>query len=108
MGINELLTVADICISDYSSLVFDFALFERPIIFFAFDEEEYNDERGVYYTLEELEAGPVLKTNEDVIAHIQSMDKDAEMKRIKNFKERFMSSCDGHANDRIIEYIDKI
>lgn len=108
MGINELLTVADICISDYSSLVFDFALFERPNIFFAFDEEEYNDERGVYYTLEELEAGPVLKTNEDVIAHIQSMDKDAEMKRIKNFKERFMSSCDGHANDRIIEYIDKI
>lgn len=108
MDINELLTVADICISDYSSLVFDFSLFERPIVFFAFDEDKYNDERGVYYTLDELDAGPVLKTNEEVIAHIKSMDVALEHERAKKFRERFMCSCDGHANDRIMEYIDAI
>lgn len=46
MTIEELLMVSDICISDYSSLVFEFSLFERPMIFFAYDLEDYFDWRG--------------------------------------------------------------
>ncbi|MCF0111285.1 MAG: CDP-glycerol glycerophosphotransferase family protein, partial [Erysipelotrichaceae bacterium] len=43
MDINALLTVTDILITDYSSLVFDYAFFARPILFFTFDEELYGD-----------------------------------------------------------------
>ncbi len=48
-GINELLCGADLVISDYSSLVFEYSLFERPMIFFACDREDYADWRGCYY-----------------------------------------------------------
>ncbi len=46
MDIEELLCVADICISDYSSLVFEYSLFEKPIVFFAYDLNNYFDWRG--------------------------------------------------------------
>ena len=47
--IEELLCVSDLCISDYSSLVFEYSLFERPMLFFAYDFEEYGEWRGFYY-----------------------------------------------------------
>ena len=49
LAIEELLTVADVCITDYSSLIFEYSLFERPMVFFAYDMENYLDERGFYY-----------------------------------------------------------
>ena len=64
MTIEDLLCVSDICISDYSSLVFEYSLFERPMLFFAYDLDEYFDWRGFYYDYNELTPGPVCKTNE--------------------------------------------
>ena len=46
--IEELLCVSDLCISDYSSLVFEYSLFERPMLFFAYDFEEYGEWRGFF------------------------------------------------------------
>lgn len=105
MDINELMTVSDICITDYSSLVFDFAIYEKPVVFFAYDEDEYCDERGFYYTVGELSAGPVCRTNEEVVDYIANIDKRFDIGDIKKFKERFIRDCDGHATERIIKII---
>lgn len=107
MDINELMTVADICISDYSSVVFEFSLFERPIIFFMYDLEDYSDSRGMYYTYEELaECGPICKTNEEVIDYIAHVDERFDKEKVTEFKNRFMSACDGHATERIMNFIE--
>lgn len=105
MDINELMTVSDICITDYSSLVFDFAIYERPIVFFAYDEDEYCDERGFYYTVGELGAGPVCRTNEEVVEYIVNIDSRFDINDMKRFRERFIRDCDGHATERIIKII---
>ena len=71
LSIEELLSTADICISDYSSLVFEYSLFEKPLIFFAYDLDEYFDWRGFYYDYYELAPGLIAKTNFEMIDYIK-------------------------------------
>lgn len=61
LEIDQLLCASDVCISDYSSLIFEYSLFERPMIFFAYDLDDYFDWRGFYYNYDELTPGPVVK-----------------------------------------------
>lgn len=105
MSIEELLCVADVCISDYSSLVFEYSLFEKPLIFFAYDLEEYFDWRGFYYKYDELAPGPIVKTNLEMIEYIQNLDTAFDKKAIQDFRYKFMRSCDGHSTQRIIDHI---
>ena len=101
--IEELLCVADICISDYSSLVFEYALFEKPMIFFSYDISEYFDWRGFYYDYDELAPGPIFVSNSQMIDYIQHVDERFDRDRVIRFREKFMSACDGHATERIME-----
>ena len=105
MEIDELLCVSDICISDYSSLVFEYALFEKPMLFFAYDLENYFDWRGFYYEYEELAPGPVVTTNKEIVSYIRQYEKHFDSTRVHQFKEKFMSACDGHATDKILKMI---
>lgn len=104
MTTDELLAVADICITDYSSVVFDFSLLEKPILFFAYDLERYYDERGFYYPYETFVPGPVVKNNCELIECISKI-KEFDYNKIRDFKERYMSGCDGHATKRILEQV---
>ena len=105
LDINELMVVSDICITDYSSVAFEFSLFERPLLFYVFDLEEYIDDRGLYYDFNEVTPGPLCKTNEEMIDYIKHIDERFDKQEIIDFKNKFMCSCDGHATERIIEYV---
>lgn len=107
LQIDELLMVSDICISDYSSLIFEYSLFGRPMLFYAYDLENYYDWRGFYYPYEEMTPGPVCKTNEEMIDWIKDLDKNFDPTVVEAFRERFMSGCDGHATERILELVMK-
>ncbi len=104
LSIEELLMVSDICITDYSSIVFEYSLMKKPIFFFAYDLEEYYDERGFYYPYEEFVPGPILKNTYEIVAKIQQLDK-YDMDRLEEFSKQYMSGCDGHSTKRIMEYV---
>ena len=103
LSIEDLLMVSDICISDYSSIIFEYALLERPMLFFAYDLDDYNDWRGFYYPFEEMTPGPVCTTNEEMIQWIAQIDETFDRETVTAFREKFMSACDGHATRRILE-----
>lgn len=103
LTIEDLIVTSDICISDYSSLVFEYSLFERPLIFFAFDLDEYFDWRGFYYDYFDLAPGLIAKTNFEMIDYIKNIDTRFDKKAIQAFRQKFMSSCDGHATERIMQ-----
>ncbi|MDR1018178.1 MAG: CDP-glycerol glycerophosphotransferase family protein, partial [Lachnospiraceae bacterium] len=105
IGINELIVISDICISDYSSLVFEYSLMEKPMIFYAFDLDEYLDWRGFYYPYDEMTPGPICKTNYEMIYYIQNIDELFDKQKVVGFKHKFMRSCDGHSTDRIFELV---
>lgn len=101
--IEELLAVSDVCISDYSSLVFEYSLFERPMIFLAHDLDEYFDWRGFYYPYCEMAPGPIVSNTAEVIDCIKELPEKFEKERVADFRRKFMSACDGHATERILE-----
>ena len=105
MSIEELLFVADICISDYSSLVFEYSLFEKPMIFFAFDLDNYYDWRGFYYDYKEFVPGPIYTTTEEMIDYIKHIDTKFDKQKVRQFRDKFMSACDGHATERIMKLV---
>ena len=103
--ISDMLCAADICISDYSSLVFEYSLLERPLIFFAYDLDTYFDWRGFYYDYFEMAPGPVVSNTEEIVDYIKHIDERFDLKRMQDFRYKFMRSCDGHATERILDYI---
>lgn len=105
LSIEDLLCSADICISDYSSLVFEYSLFEKPMIFYAYDYDDYCDWRGFYYDYSEFTPGPIVKTQEELIEAIKQCDGQFDKARVIAFKEKFMGSCDGHVTERLIQYM---
>ena len=108
LSIEELLTAADICITDYSSLVFEYSLFERPILFFTYDMQEYLDERGFYYPIREMMPGPVCSTTQELTEALKTPDAEFDLRRVREFKYRFMSGCDGHATARVLQLMDRV
>lgn len=107
-SIEDLICSGDICISDYSSLIFEYSLFDRPMIFFAYDLDEYFDWRGFYYDYDELAPGPVVSNTEEIVDFIKNIDSRFDKQRVINFRQKFMNSCDGHATERIMEEIMKM
>lgn len=105
MSIEDLLCVSDVCISDYSSLVFEYSLFEKPMIFFAYDLDNYYDWRGFYYDYKDFVPGPIHTTCEEMIDYIKNLATKFEKNKVVEFKNKFMSACDGHATERIMKLV---
>lgn len=104
--INELFLASDMLVTDYSSSFFDYSVLERPIIFFAYDLENYRDNlRGFYLNYETDLPGPVTTTTDQLFAEIDkatsATDKDRE--RLRLFARLYAPNDDGHAAARVID-----
>ena len=86
LSIEDLLCCADICISDYSSLVFEYSLFEKPMIFYAYDYDNYCDWRGFYYDYSEFTPGPVVQTEDELLNSIKNIDTQFDKQKVIDFK----------------------
>lgn len=105
LAIDELMAASSACISDYSSLVFEYSLLRRPLAFFAYDKADYDDWRGFYYDYDELTPGPVCATTAEVIHWLAESERAFDTSRIDAFRAKFMSACDGHATERIVRAV---
>ncbi|MGC3994803.1 MAG: CDP-glycerol glycerophosphotransferase family protein [Propionicimonas sp.] len=104
--VTDLFLASDMMITDYSSVMFDFSVTGRPMIFFVPDLAEYRDEtRGVYFDLEELAPGPVLFTQAAVVEAIRTAEADVPRfaERYVVWRDRFNAHDDGHSAERVID-----
>lgn len=110
--IQQLYLVSDILITDYSSVMFDYSLLKRPIIFYTYDYEKYAEEiRGFYFNLEDEAPGPIVRTTEKLIEAIQTAEENVEGKYKKlyeNFRKKYNHLDDGRASERVIDLIELI
>ncbi|GCD45440.1 bifunctional glycosyltransferase family 2 protein/CDP-glycerol:glycerophosphate glycerophosphotransferase [Streptomyces paromomycinus] len=103
--ITPLLQLADGMITDYSSVMFDYALLDRPMLFFAYDYEEYaNEARGTYFDLKEKAPGPVLETAEELFAAIEGLKAadDGHREARRRFTAEFGEYDQGDAARQIV------
>lgn len=101
--VNDLLFVADILITDYSSIIFDHALLKKPIIYFIYDLEEYEEGRGLYFPFEDYVYGDTARTQEELTAAIRAENFYEDKWKI--FTEKFTKANDGKAARRIIKAV---
>ncbi len=105
MSTSELLCCADLLITDYSSVLFEYLLLDKPIIFFAPDYDSYNTSRGFYVDYKTL-PGKVLTLNTDLRPHVRAVfEQDEYVAQRGQFRDLYMSACDGCATRRIVDYI---
>jgi CDP-glycerol glycerophosphotransferase len=102
----DLLLVADVLVTDYSSVMFDFAGTGRPIVFFTPDLAHYSaDLRGFYFDLLAEAPGPVVSTREELLdAILAATDGHPEYAdRAAAWRQRFTPRDDGSAGRRVVE-----
>ncbi len=104
--ISDLYLVADVLVTDYSSVMFDFVNTGRPMLFFTHDLEDYRDDlRGFYFDFEAEAPGPLLAQTTEVIDALADLDRvaAAHAERYDAFRERFASLEDGRAAARFVD-----
>ncbi|PKG22097.1 CDP-glycerol glycerophosphotransferase family protein [Niallia nealsonii] len=104
--IRELYLIADLLITDYSSVFFDYGNLKRPIIFYVYDIETYRDKlRGFYFDFEKTAPGPLVKTTEEVIDYIKNVDSMEFTEKYNDFYNTFCYLEDGNASSRVVKEV---
>ncbi|MGL5692952.1 MAG: CDP-glycerol glycerophosphotransferase family protein [Peptostreptococcaceae bacterium] len=104
--INDLLFVSDILITDYSSVCFEYSLLNKPMIFFAYDLEEYIEDRDFYYPFESFVPGPIVRNTDEIIDIIK--EEKFDLDKVNEFKNKFFSNLDGNATKKVVNELLKI
>jgi CDP-glycerol glycerophosphotransferase len=105
---TELMLAADVLLTDYSSMMFDFANTGRPMLFFTYDLDTYRDEvRGFYFDFLERAPGPMLETSDQVAEALVDLDavRGGYAQRYADFVADFCEFDDGHAAARVVDRV---
>lgn len=108
--IARLYLAADCLITDYSSVLFDFAITGKPLVFYPYDLDQYRDAiRGFYLDYEADLPGPIARTEDELFAALRTLADPAARagmrSRVADFARRFAPFDDGHATERVVDAI---
>ncbi len=103
---RELMLAADVLVTDYSSMMFDFAVTGKPLLFLTYDLDRYRDDlRGFYFDFEAEAPGPLLTDTGELIGALGELEAVTARygPAYDAFRARFCALEDGHASERVIE-----
>lgn len=106
--ISDFYKIADMLITDYSSVMFDYAILQRPMLFFTYDYDNYKDNlRGMYFDFKEDAPGPLVENTDDLIEEILHIDDYSEKykEQIEHFTKKFIQYDTGNASKELIERV---
>jgi CDP-ribitol ribitolphosphotransferase / teichoic acid ribitol-phosphate polymerase len=101
IDVNDLLFAVDLLITDYSSIVFEYSVLGRPMLFFAYDLDEYVASRDFYEPFEQFVPGRIVRTFDELLDAIRR--EDYETAKVAAFAERHFAHLDGGSTDRVID-----
>ena len=105
--VEELSLAADALVTDYSSIMFDYANLNRPIVIYADDWDTYAKTRGVYFDLMTEAPGQVAHTQEELatVFETEAWRDEAARKALAAFRRRFCEFDDGRAAERVVRRV---
>ena len=107
---ENLYKISDIMITDYSSIMFDYALLDKPLIFFAYDLKSYaSSTRGVYFDIRTEAPGPIVYTTDELIDTVKNLD--SEMDKVKDraqaFKDKYLTYECPNSSEKVVKEVIK-
>ncbi|WP_067934453.1 CDP-glycerol glycerophosphotransferase family protein [Alicyclobacillus kakegawensis] len=106
--IRELYLISDLLITDYSSVMFDYANLRRPMVFYVYDLETYRDRlRGFYFDFEREAPGPLVRNTEEIIAAVEAAQASGfqPTPALEAFAHRFCRLECGESARRVVEHV---
>ncbi|MFI7415521.1 CDP-glycerol:glycerophosphate glycerophosphotransferase [Streptomyces sp. NPDC049627] len=105
--VEDLALAADALVTDYSSIMFDYANLDRPIVVYADDWETYRSTRGVYFDLMAEPPGQVARTQQELteILATDAWQDEGATKARTAFRRRFCEYDDGRAAERVVRHV---
>ena len=102
-----LMYASNLMITDYSSVIFEYSLLNKPVIHYCPDYDQYIDERNFYLNFPDDLYGTVVKDSDALLKLIRERlaNPDVNIKKLNEFKEKNMEACDGKATERVVELI---
>ncbi|MFC7006773.1 CDP-glycerol glycerophosphotransferase family protein [Halalkalicoccus salilacus] len=96
----------DALVTDYSSVYFDFLLLDRPVVFYAYDRDEYAADSGFHLDYDEVTPGPVAETFEELLDTLEAVrsSPDARADERERVRRMAFDHADGRAAERVYEY----
>ncbi len=101
---EELLPVADLLISDYSSVIYDYLLLERPFVFYVPDLDYYVEHDELYIDYNEM-PGRIVTDRAYLADAVREEYQNYSLNIIRKFRQKYMGACDGHAMEKLISYL---
>ncbi|PWA12876.1 CDP-glycerol--glycerophosphate glycerophosphotransferase [Pueribacillus theae] len=101
--VNHLLLITDILVTDYSSIPFEFSLLHKPMIFFAYDLEEYAETRGFWEPYEKMVPGPIVGDTDELIQVIN--DGDINIDAVRDFANEWNEYSTGRSSEKLIQMV---
>lgn len=106
--ISRLYLVSDILITDYSSVMFDYSLLKRPMIFFTYDMEDYKKNlRGFYFDFMGTAPGPIVQDNDELVKAVKEYDSGQWEKLYHEFSVTYNHADDGNASGKVCKVIEQ-
>lgn len=100
---NDLMIAADVLISDYSAITSEFGIQEKPMFCYAYDYDDYNRTRGLYFDVREALPGGYMN-EEELINYIKNGDKEEIMSIVHKFRDKYIQAY-GHATEKCLDLI---
>ncbi len=100
--VNDLLLVTDLLITDYSSVIFEASIVDIPMLFFAFDLNEYSRDRDFYCNFSSFVPGKIVLNTKEMIDSINNNDYKKEL--VKPFRQRYFGDTTGNATKNVVEF----
>lgn len=105
-NINELYAAADVLITDYSSVMFDFAVTGKPIVIYAYDWDDYrNHSRGTYFDLKAKGPGIFTEDEESLFSGVKSALESTPSVALERFRMTYSGWEDGNASARAVDFL---
>lgn len=99
----ELLAIADVIITDYSSVIFDASLMDKAMVFYCPDYGSY--ERDFYLNYDKELPGEIVTDSEKLLEALRRAENDEALNKVRAFREKQMGACDGKSTERITKLI---
>lgn len=104
--ISLLYLVSDLLITDYSSVMFDYSLLRRPILFYTYDLDKYRNQlRGFYFDLTKEAPGPMVTTTAELIDNIKHYRAEDYKEAYDAFHQKYNHADDGTASKQVVDLI---
>lgn len=100
---NDLLQVTDVLITDYSSVIYEFSLLGKPMLFYAYDKAVYSATRGFHRDFDTVAPGKVCESFDDLIKALQTGD--YETWKIESYVRENFDQVDTGSADRVIDWL---